>query len=95
MSPAQNTREGLGGGIQAFLQIARSNGEMGMNLHLLGKEEKSSSQFGNHVVVPAARLDLAIAIPAAQPAAEALIQHLRISDGTERVTERNGRVITS
>lgn len=90
MSPAQNTQEGLRGGIQAFLQIARSSREMGMNLHLLGKE-KSSSQFGNHVVVPAGRLDLAIAVPAAQ----ALNLHPRISDGTERVTRRSSKVITS
>lgn len=63
VSPAQNTWKGLGGGIQAFLQLARSNGEVGMKLHLLGKQEKSNSQFGNCVVVPAGRLALAVALP--------------------------------
>jgi len=33
-----------------------------MNLLLLGNQEKSSSQFGNYVVVPAGRLALAVAV---------------------------------
>lgn len=34
-----------------------------MNLHLLGKQEKSSSQFRNHVVILAGRLALLVAVP--------------------------------
>lgn len=50
--------------MQAFLRVARSNREVGTNLHLLGKQEKSSSQFGSHVVIPAGRLALAVAAQA-------------------------------
>ena len=63
VSPARNTWKSLRGGIQAFLQIARSNREVGTNFHLLGKQGKSSSRFGNYVVVPAGRLALAVAVP--------------------------------
>lgn len=63
VSPAQNTWKGLKGKVQAFLQTARSNKEVGTNLCLLGKQKDSSSQFGHHVAVPARRLALAGAVP--------------------------------
>lgn len=63
VSPAQNTWKGLKGKVQAILQTAKSNKEVGTSLCLLGKQKNSSSQFGHHAAVPARRLALAGAVP--------------------------------